>query len=56
MKYDYKVKTINNLGKQEMKELFKVNSCEFNCQYDNQIYFPYRIFSLVTRLIGLETK
>ena len=39
-----------------MKDLFDVNSCEFNYQYDDQIYFPYRIFSLVVQLIGLETK
>ena len=39
-----------------MKDLFDVNSYEFNYQYDDQIYFPYRISSLVVRVDWIRNK
>ena len=37
-----------------MSRMLKVNSCEFNYQYGDQIHFPYRISSLVAYIKSRE--
>ena len=37
-----------------MNRMLKVNSCEFNYQYGDQIHFPYRISSLVAYIKSRE--